>query len=194
MEVTRLLLKQVDQLSQAFKGMGISYQSDATKQSLQKKISEALEICDILRSAADLGKSPDEMIGYYLLGAKKQADNLVKAKELLETESPEGLSFIEKEVNPEKQERLGLSGAARKYAGSQREEMSNQRRLVDGTLKDGKKELVPLVVAKRTELQALEETINNQMDALRHQFDLQEERLEEEVLSPVETEVAAETQ
>ncbi|WP_314062802.1 hypothetical protein [uncultured Vagococcus sp.] len=191
MEVTRLLLKQVDQLSQAFKGMSISYQSDATKQSLQKKISEALEICDILRSAADLGKSPDEMIGYYLLGAKQQADKLVKANEYLETDSTEELSFIEMEGNPEKQKGLELSAAARQYAGSQREEMSNQRRLVEGTLKNGRKELIPLVVTKRTELQALEETINNQMDALRHQFDLQEESLEE-VLSPVETEVVIE--
>ena len=166
LEVTRLLLKQVDQLGQSFKAMKLPYQSDETKQMIEKKISEALEICDILRSAADLGKSPNEMIGYYLLGAKQQADELLIEKTIGPEENLENL---------EKTNRVSeLSQDARLYAGTQREEMANQLQLLDGSIKNGKKEIVPLVVTKRNELLALEEALNTQIDELRHHYDLPE--------------------
>lgn len=175
MEVTRLLLKQVDLLSQAFKSLTIPYQSEEVKQSSHKKISEALEICDILRSAADLGKSPNEMIGYYLLGAKQQADTLIKetGSEIQEEETERDIPSIS--PTNDKEALLALSADARQYAGSQRKELANQRQMIDGGLKRGQTEIVPLVETKRNELHALEATINNQMEALRHQFDLQEE-------------------
>ncbi|MBP1043591.1 hypothetical protein I6N95_21425 [Vagococcus sp. BWB3-3] len=161
-----MLLKQVDQLGQSFKAMKLPYQSDETKQMIEKKISEALEICDILRSAADLGKSPNEMIGYYLLGAKQQADELLIEKTIGPEENLENL---------EKTNRVSeLSQDARLYAGTQREEMANQLQLLDGSIKNGKKEIVPLVVTKRNELLALEEALNTQIDELRHHYDLPE--------------------
>lgn len=187
LEVTRLLLKQVDQLGQAFKAMELPYKSDETKQTLQKKISEALEICDILRSAADLGKSPNEMIGYYLLGAKQQAESL-SAETILSSE----VILSESHIVKEKKAVTELSRAAQRYAGNQREEMANQFQLGTGS-NAGRQDIVPLLVTKRKELHDLEATLNDQMDELRHRFDFQEELMAEVSEKGDETKVYGES-
>lgn len=189
MDVTSLLLKQVDQLSQSFKAWRIPHQSEATRQSLEKKIIEALEICDILRSAADLGKSPNEMIGYYLLGAKKKAETTKKSTDS-QGESAEPLTTS---VGEAKEVSSELTVAARRYAGNQREEMAKQPQLINGSLKVSQKELIPLVVTKRNELLALEKYLNDQMDTLRQQFDYpEEEAASQNVASEPETTVELE--
>lgn len=199
LEVTRLLLKQVAFLSHGFKTLQLTNQTDQMKQSTTNKLSEALEICEILRSAADLGKSPNEMIGYYLLGAKKQADELAKStKAKLEKNEQEDSELLDSpaiktdvtQMGPIEDRQLWeLSLAAEQHAGQQRQAIINQMTFVEGALEINKKAKSPLIETKRDELSELENDLSEKIKELRRQFELpSSEEMTEKDLSDLENE------
>lgn len=77
MEVTQQVLREVAQLMNYQVEFEFPPSSEKNWQDFYNKMSEGLKKCSLLGEAVDKGKSLNDMIGYYLVAAKEEAEKIV---------------------------------------------------------------------------------------------------------------------
>ncbi|MBP1040313.1 hypothetical protein I6N95_04725 [Vagococcus sp. BWB3-3] len=149
LELNRLLLKQVDSLNQSFRGMMLANQTVQSQQGIILKVMQTLEVCDRLRSAADSGQDPTEVMQQYMLTAK---DPTISTGQEVQTRSDEQLR-VASQVS--RVSAFFLPPKAEKAVITSKEPVP----------------LVSFVKDKQTELHVLETSVNEQLKLLRTHFD-----------------------